>query len=89
MYGPRHDLHGEIIGKGLIDIHILTIGSSLVDMYAKCGMLEEAHVMHDKIADPDVVSWTSLITGYAEEALESYEKMQNKAIAPAAAFMVS
>ena len=85
-------IHEEILSNGLLWKDPM-LGNSLVDMYAKCGMLEEAHDMHNKIADRDVVTWTSLITGYAEhgyaeEALESYERMQDEAISPDA-FIIS
>ncbi|XP_024540607.1 pentatricopeptide repeat-containing protein At3g09040, mitochondrial-like isoform X1 [Selaginella moellendorffii] len=44
------------------------VASSLVDMYAKCGRMEEARRVFDGIPgrDHDVVLWTSLIQGYAE-----------------------
>ncbi|CAN1228044.1 Pentatricopeptide repeat-containing protein At4g39952, mitochondrial [Linum perenne] len=33
-------------------------------MYAKCGVMECASRIFDKISERDVVSWTALITGY-------------------------
>eukprot|EP00250_Pteridium_aquilinum_P025585 c31136_g1_i1 orf=2-325(-) len=35
-------------------------------MYAKCGLLSKAQEVFDDIPVPDVISWTALITGYAQ-----------------------
>eukprot|EP01018_Ginkgo_biloba_P016554 Gb_35599 [translate_table: standard] len=55
-------------------------GSALVDMYAKCGSIDDARQVFDKIPDRNAVSWTSMIVGYAqngygEEALLLFEQM--------------
>ncbi|XP_024538078.1 pentatricopeptide repeat-containing protein At2g13600-like isoform X2 [Selaginella moellendorffii] len=45
------------------------VASSLVDMYAKCGSMKDARAAFDRMAYHDVVSWTTLILGYAENGL--------------------
>ncbi|KAK1366215.1 RNA editing factor [Heracleum sosnowskyi] len=50
------------------------VGSSVVDMYAKCGVLRDARKMFDEMPQRNVVSWSGMIYGYvqmgeAEEAL--------------------
>ncbi|KAH7286167.1 hypothetical protein KP509_33G061000 [Ceratopteris richardii] len=57
------ELHGEIMRIGYLDQDDL-IGNSLVDMYAKCGLLMAAQEVFDLLPTRDVVSWNSLITGY-------------------------
>ncbi|XP_057834595.2 pentatricopeptide repeat-containing protein At2g33680 [Cryptomeria japonica] len=57
------------------------VAGALVDMYAKCGNIEDARQMFDTMAVRDVVSWNALIAGYAQnghvqEALEVYRDMQ-------------
>ncbi|KZV18854.1 pentatricopeptide repeat-containing protein mitochondrial-like [Dorcoceras hygrometricum] len=42
------------------------ITSALVDMYAKCGHLEDARKVFDEIPCRNVVSWTSMINGYVQ-----------------------
>ncbi|MCO5587842.1 hypothetical protein L7F22_041794 [Adiantum nelumboides] len=69
------------------------IGNTLVDMYAKCGTLEDAHRVFDKLFLQDVVSWNSLIGGYADkgygwEALQLSEKLQRKGLVDADKFTV-
>ncbi|KAH7293262.1 hypothetical protein KP509_28G018400 [Ceratopteris richardii] len=78
-------LHAEISRKGLEDN--LIVGSTLVDMYAKCGLLSKARAVFDKLPVRDVVLWTALLDGYAEhgdgeEALSFFEEMHRQQIAP-------
>eukprot|EP01018_Ginkgo_biloba_P019392 Gb_22814 [translate_table: standard] len=57
-------VHTHIIKTGF-ESHVF-VGNSLVDMYAKCGRLEDAHNLFDKIPKQDVVSWNVLIAGYVQ-----------------------
>ncbi|XP_024540347.1 pentatricopeptide repeat-containing protein At3g53360, mitochondrial-like isoform X2 [Selaginella moellendorffii] len=71
------------------------IATSLIDMYAKCGSLEDARRVFDAMAHHDVASWNVLITGHAEggeseRALEFYDRMQAQGIcAPNATTLVA
>ncbi|KAL2529256.1 Pentatricopeptide repeat-containing protein [Forsythia ovata] len=44
----------------------LFVSSALIDMYSKCGQLKDARTMFDGITLRNVVSWTSMITGYVQ-----------------------
>lgn len=44
----------------------LFVTSALIDMYSKCGELVDARKMFDEIPQRNVVSWTSMITGYVQ-----------------------
>lgn len=59
------EIHTAIETKGLLQDN-LVLGTALVDMYAKCGLLEEALAVFDKLQAEDVVLWNTLITGYAQ-----------------------
>ncbi|KAI3950034.1 hypothetical protein MKW92_013793 [Papaver armeniacum] len=48
------------------------VGSSLVDMYAKCGGIIRARQMFDEMPDKNIVSWTGMINGYAQLALSEH-----------------
>jgi pentatricopeptide repeat protein len=63
--GRGHKIHAEIEKKGWLEEDV-RMGSSVVDMYAKCGSLETAHAVFNRIPARDVVIWNSLISGYAE-----------------------
>lgn len=77
------ELHAELTKKGF-EREILA-GNVLVDLYGKCGLLEEAQNLFDKLSVHGVISWTALITeyvesGHPEEALFYFEWMQNEGI---------
>ena len=42
------------------------IGSTLIDMYAKCGCLATAQKTFSTIMVSDIVSWNALIRGYID-----------------------
>ncbi|MCD7461094.1 Pentatricopeptide repeat-containing protein, mitochondrial [Datura stramonium] len=44
----------------------LFVSSALIDMYSKCGQLADARKLFDQIPQRNVVSWTSMITGYVQ-----------------------
>lgn len=72
-------------------MYVLT---ALVDMYAKCGSIDDARKGFDYLRQPDIVLWTSIITGYAqngdsEGAMNLYCKMQMEGIIPNALTMAS
>ncbi|CAK9165080.1 unnamed protein product [Ilex paraguariensis] len=55
------------------------VGSSIVDMYAKCGEIRDSRKMFDEMPDRNVVSWSGMIYGYAqmgedEEALRLFKQ---------------
>ncbi|KAG6415649.1 hypothetical protein SASPL_123062 [Salvia splendens] len=75
--------------------HMMRIGfdpcsfaaSSLVHMYAKCGSVERAGKVFKWLPRPDLVSWTSLITGYAQsgqphEALKLFDMLLKSGTQP-------
>lgn len=47
------------------------IGNSLVDMYAKCGMLEYSERCFKEIRNKDMVSWNTMLSAYAAHGLAS------------------
>eukprot|EP00250_Pteridium_aquilinum_P014478 c22016_g4_i1 orf=191-445(+) len=55
--------HDEIFRQGLFGEDVLW--NALIDTYAKCGALAKTHQVLDELRVWDVVSWSTLITGYA------------------------
>ncbi len=41
------------------------VGTSLVDMYAKCGSMEDAYRVFNKMSSRDAVTWTAMLSGHA------------------------
>ncbi|XP_024544673.1 pentatricopeptide repeat-containing protein At3g26782, mitochondrial-like [Selaginella moellendorffii] len=72
-------MHDHAIQSGMIaDIYI---ASTLVDMYAKSGSMADARSVFEHISSPNVVSWTALMLGYAEngqaeESLDLFHRME-------------
>ncbi|KAI5074899.1 hypothetical protein GOP47_0010860 [Adiantum capillus-veneris] len=79
-------VHDKILRQGLLEDHIV-LGGALVDMYVKCGALCQAQSVLEDLPSRDVISWGSLIAGYAQngqgqQALYCYEQMQREGILP-------
>ncbi|KAK9122891.1 hypothetical protein Sjap_012493 [Stephania japonica] len=53
----------------------LCVGNALVTAYAKCGCLETARKVFDEMRDKNVVTWSSMMSGYAMHG-ESGEVMR-------------
>ncbi|KAL6197786.1 hypothetical protein ACLB2K_027580 [Fragaria x ananassa] len=57
----------------IVHAHILTsqfnndlpILNTLLNTYVKCGSLDDAHHLFDEMPHRDLVTWTSLISGYS------------------------
>ncbi|KAH6557504.1 hypothetical protein KP509_1Z110500 [Ceratopteris richardii] len=57
-------IHGQLIESGMnLDLHV---SNALLDMYIKCGRVDDAHREMSSLTVRDVVTWTTIITGYAQ-----------------------
>ncbi|KAH7301556.1 hypothetical protein KP509_23G032000 [Ceratopteris richardii] len=79
-------IHNEVAAQGLLENDVV-LGTSLVDMYAKCSALCKAKKIFEGLSVQNVISWNALIAGYAlqghgDQALACFEKMQNEGISP-------
>ncbi|KAI5072845.1 hypothetical protein GOP47_0012951 [Adiantum capillus-veneris] len=80
-------IHDEIKRRGLLSANHVILGTSLVDMYAKCGALVKAHAVLEELPVQDAFCWSALIVGYVqqgqgEQALDCFVKMQHKGLSP-------
>ncbi|KAH9288744.1 hypothetical protein KI387_032861 [Taxus chinensis] len=85
------DIHQSIMEGGFLSD---VVASALVDMYAKCGSIYRARELFNKMPQKDVVSWTAMIAGYAqngfaEKALKTYKQMQLTGVKPDSTTFVS
>lgn len=65
----------------------VSVGTSLIDMYMKCGSVVDGRKVFDWMPDRNVVTWTSLLTGYTQNGLqdavlELFFQMQLEGIRP-------
>ncbi|KAI3813633.1 hypothetical protein L1987_18362 [Smallanthus sonchifolius] len=78
-------VHGMIIISGCEDEEF--ISCSLVDMYSKCGMVDDALKVFWKLKSPDVVTWSAMICcleqqGREEKAAELFSMMISLGLKP-------
>lgn len=57
-----HEIHGHIIKRGYSDEFVL---NSLIDMYSKCGILDSAYIIFEKMKHPGIITWNSMISGFS------------------------
>ena len=82
--GNGQEIHAEIIKRGLERCSI-SVGNSLITMYANCGLIVEATEVFNDLELRDVISWTAMMKGYAMNhegrmAIECFEEMQEQGI---------
>ncbi|CAK7335211.1 unnamed protein product [Dovyalis caffra] len=90
--GLGKQMHAQIIKLELqSDVYIC---STIVDMYSKCGNMQDSQLMFEKAPNRDFVTWNAMLCGYAhhglgEEALQLFECMQLENVKPNHATFVS
>lgn len=65
----------------------LILNNALLDMYCKCGSLEDAKSIFNRMMEKDVISWSTMIAGLAQngcsmEALNLFEYMKKSGPKP-------
>ncbi|KAI5074502.1 hypothetical protein GOP47_0010463 [Adiantum capillus-veneris] len=78
-------INARIIERGL-EFNVY-VGSSLINIYAKWGSLDEAYTVFDRLSKGNVVTWSALISGCAEnghgrDALKLFRRMEQEGIEP-------
>ncbi|KAK1358366.1 Pentatricopeptide repeat-containing protein [Heracleum sosnowskyi] len=74
------------VSLSMIESNQIVVGA-LLDMYAKCGAVNEAISVFNQLRVKDLVSWTSMIMAYGShgqacEALKLFKEMQKSNIKP-------
>ncbi|CAH9119715.1 unnamed protein product [Cuscuta europaea] len=77
--------HGQALVSGLISF--ITVSNALVTLYGKCGSIDESHKLFCEIEIKDEVTWTALVSGYAQfgkaaETIDLFEKMLKQRLQP-------
>lgn len=72
--------------RSCVDCNIF-VGSSLVDMYGKCGSVVDAETVFNELPERNLVTWNSMIGGYAAQgnpslALELFDVMLREGMMP-------
>lgn len=65
----------------------LSVQNALISMYSKCGSLDDAYRIFKSISAPNLVSFNSMITGFAhngygKEAIQLFRHLENRRLEP-------
>ncbi|WRX34651.1 Pentatricopeptide repeat - like 10, partial [Theobroma cacao] len=83
--GYGKGVHGYVAKVGFDGC--VFVASSLIDMYGKCGALEDARKVFDGMVERNVIAWNSMIVGYMqngrnEEAIGVFYDMRMEGVEP-------
>ncbi|KAK8952461.1 Pentatricopeptide repeat-containing protein [Platanthera zijinensis] len=72
--------------NGFLDKNVF-VGNALMDMYAKCGSIEQARAVFDRMRNRDNFTWNSLlfglgVHGHGKEAISFFHEMLMAAVKP-------
>ncbi|KAH0457376.1 hypothetical protein IEQ34_012691 [Dendrobium chrysotoxum] len=78
-------LHLLLVKSG--HVNDLFAGNALINMYARCGRISSAKQAFDEMASVDLISWNTLITGYAlngfgRETISLFKEMEVNGFRP-------
>ncbi|OMO57948.1 hypothetical protein COLO4_34962 [Corchorus olitorius] len=78
-------VHGYVVKLGFDSC--VFVASSLIDMYGKCGVLEDARKVFDGMPERNVIAWNSMIVVYMqngmnEQAISVFYDMRVEGIEP-------
>ncbi|OAY74142.1 Pentatricopeptide repeat-containing protein [Ananas comosus] len=78
-------LHAQLIQIGFESSN--SAGNALLTMYAKCGAVEQAHLVFVVMPNVDSISWNAMIAalgqhGHGSEAVELYDQMIAEGLCP-------
>ncbi|KAF3793353.1 putative pentatricopeptide repeat-containing protein [Nymphaea thermarum] len=85
-------IHGSIVGTVMEGD--MFVGAALIDVYSKCEAMENAYLVFTRYPQPDVVLWTSMVSGYQQnnggkEAVEFFSRMLLAGISPDTITLIS
>ncbi|KAF3788629.1 Pentatricopeptide repeat-containing protein [Nymphaea thermarum] len=84
-YDQGRTIHAYALAIGL-ETNVF-VGSALVDMYGKCGVINDAQAAFDSMAAPNLVSWNAIIMAYAQQgnanaALKLFAELRSQGVFP-------
>ncbi|XP_044478973.1 pentatricopeptide repeat-containing protein At3g02330, mitochondrial-like [Mangifera indica] len=83
--GLGKQIHAQVIKEELqSDVYI---SRALIDMYSKCGNMQDSRIEFDKAPKENLMTWNAMIScyaqhGYGVDALEVFENMEHENVKP-------
>ncbi|KAM0000553.1 putative tetratricopeptide-like helical domain superfamily, DYW domain-containing protein [Helianthus debilis subsp. tardiflorus] len=83
--GKGEEMHAQLVKSGFDSNQ--RVCNALISMYSRCGDIEAAARVFNKMDERNVISWTSIITGFAKHglaksALKVFDKMLEAGVKP-------
>nr|XP_023916361.1 pentatricopeptide repeat-containing protein At3g49170, chloroplastic-like [Quercus suber] len=83
--GKGEQIHARLLKSGFASNQ--SICNALISMYSRCGNIEAAFQVFNDMGGRNVISWTSMITGFAKhgfasKAMEMFHKMLEDGVRP-------
>lgn len=83
---PGKEVHSRVF-KTTGGLHHVAVESALVDLYSKCGLIEYARRVFDRMPVRNTITWNSMICGFAQnglgdEAIKLFKTMSKEGTAP-------
>ncbi|XP_010276946.1 PREDICTED: pentatricopeptide repeat-containing protein At3g49170, chloroplastic [Nelumbo nucifera] len=83
--GKGEQIHARLLKAGFESDQI--VSNALISMYSRCGNIDGAYLVFNQMEDRNIISWTSMITGfakhgYARRSLEMFNEMLGAGIKP-------
>ncbi|XP_044463707.1 pentatricopeptide repeat-containing protein At2g37320 [Mangifera indica] len=90
--GQGRSAHCQSIQMGFESY--IQVANALISLYCKCGNVEDAYYVFINMHGKDIVSWNSMITGYAQHglvewAIDLFEDMKKQTVKPDAITFLS
>ncbi|KAK9267602.1 hypothetical protein L1049_010033 [Liquidambar formosana] len=78
-------VHEYVIGNGF-EVNVV-LGTSLINMYARCGNVSKAREVFDWMKERNVIAWTAMISGYGmhgygRQAVDLFHQMRTHGPSP-------
>ncbi|KAL3653424.1 hypothetical protein CASFOL_003105 [Castilleja foliolosa] len=85
--GLVKEVHGVFLRSCAKKLTDISINNAILDAYIKCGSLEEVNKIFDSMTCRDIVTWTTLVSGYSQcskfdEALVIFSRMRDEGFIP-------
>lgn len=65
------EVHAFVVRNADSPVHRRHTETSLLDFYGRCGLLQDARLLFDRMPDKDVVTWTAMLSAHAD--LDGFE----------------